>query len=606
MSNVQGDRIDSTTEEEADKAKLEAERAEAEKAERARLEAERVEKERQEAERGEEERKQEAERVEEERLEAARIEKEKKEREEAEKKAKEQRKKRTMDNLVGQFTYGDQSTRGARWTIWLERFRLQCKQNKAEEEDDKKSLFLLLLGQEAFALYTAKKKPDGTDKIEEIIAFMTKEFVTQKSEYTEVLTFRQANRRDGESVNEYASRLRCLALDCGYGASVEKEIERQFVMGCRMPEVQAKCARTNGLDLNKVLEYAVGYERNIQNLTALQAPMERRGDRESIIHYTAQKPSSGGRSEGYRSHNQSRVNGTNNRERDCGYCGREAHLDRSRCPARNVECRKCGKKNHFAKVCRNKSEAPTHQGTGGQQRSHGQQARGSTNIRQIFTDPNGSFAEERSEPTQSDSFLVSAEDYAEYIRYKAASRMEFCTITRSSKSISAVNGEEEVPRIEANINGRVVSCLIDTGSPVNVIDEETFNQLARPKPELERCSTDFYGFASEKPISVLGQFTASIQVRGRSVQAEVVVVKGKQERLISYKTALELRIVAIINSVAGNAKSEADELAEKFPKLFSDKLGCITGVQVGRGRVSKAMQATTATYSVSFEGCSRG
>ena len=253
MSNVQGDRIDSTTEEEADKAKLEAERAEAEKAERARLEAERVEKERQEAER-----------VEEERLEAARREKEKKEREEAEKKAKEQRKKRTMDNLVGQFTYGDQSTRGARWTIWLERFRLQCKQNKAEEEDDKKSLFLLLLGQEAFALYTAKKKPDGTDKIEEIIAFMTKEFVTQKSEYTEVLTFRQANRRDGESVNEYASRLRCLALDCGYGASVEKEIERQFVMGCRMPEVQAKCARTNGLDLNKVLEYAVGYERNIQ------------------------------------------------------------------------------------------------------------------------------------------------------------------------------------------------------------------------------------------------------------------------------------------------------------------------------------------------------
>ena len=150
-------------------------------------------------------------------------------------------------------------------------------------------------------------------------------YVTQKSEYTEVLTFRQANRRDGESVNEYASRLRCLALDCGYGASVEKEIERQFVMGCRMPEVQAKCARTNGLDLNKVLEYAVGYERNIQNLTALQAPMERRGDRESIIHYTAQKPSSGGRSEGYRSHNQSRVNGTNNRERDCGYCGREAH-----------------------------------------------------------------------------------------------------------------------------------------------------------------------------------------------------------------------------------------------------------------------------------------
>ena len=41
-------------------------------------------------------------------------------------------------------------------------------------------------------------------------------------------------------------------------------------------------------------------------------------------------------------------------ESKCCYCGGYYH-NRSRCPARNVDCHSCGKRGHFAKVCMSKS-----------------------------------------------------------------------------------------------------------------------------------------------------------------------------------------------------------------------------------------------------------
>jgi len=36
----------------------------------------------------------------------------------------------------------------------------------------------------------------------------------------------------------------------------------------------------------------------------------------------------------------------------CGRCGGQKHRDTAKCPAKVVTCHKCGKTNHFAKMCR--------------------------------------------------------------------------------------------------------------------------------------------------------------------------------------------------------------------------------------------------------------
>ena len=38
----------------------------------------------------------------------------------------------------------------------------------------------------------------------------------------------------------------------------------------------------------------------------------------------------------------------------CDYCGVRAHKTKRDCPAWNTKCKRCGKENHLAKVCRSK------------------------------------------------------------------------------------------------------------------------------------------------------------------------------------------------------------------------------------------------------------
>lgn len=55
-----------------------------------------------------------------------------------------------------------------------------------------------------------------------------------------------------ETVSEYAMRLRTAARYCKFEDNLEKEIERKFVVGCGMLEVERKCVRLDNMDLKTV------------------------------------------------------------------------------------------------------------------------------------------------------------------------------------------------------------------------------------------------------------------------------------------------------------------------------------------------------------------
>jgi hypothetical protein len=112
------------------------------------------------------------------------------------------------------FVYsGDQNTLGSRWTTWSEILDIYVTANGLTDGGKIKASYLILMGREAYELYKTKKKPDDTDTLAEIKAFMKAQFVAKKSEYTEIITFRRAFKQEGESVSDYAMRLRRLATD---------------------------------------------------------------------------------------------------------------------------------------------------------------------------------------------------------------------------------------------------------------------------------------------------------------------------------------------------------------------------------------------------------
>ena len=102
--------------------------------------------------------------------------------------------------------------------------------------------------------------------------------------------------------------------------------------------------------MKTALEAAMAYECHNDDLNALlsKSPGAR------AINYTSAQASCAQRQAANRSHH------TRKRSSDapnCGYCGRERHQDRSKCPARNQTCGNCGKMNHFAAVCRSERRA---------------------------------------------------------------------------------------------------------------------------------------------------------------------------------------------------------------------------------------------------------
>ena len=96
------------------------------------------------------------------------------------------------------------------------------------------------------------------------------------------------------------------------------------------------------------------------------------------------------------------------------------------------------------------------------------------------------------------------------------------------------------PRTKLNIGGAIYSVLIDTGSPVNVFDEITFKKM-KPKPTLYPCCTKYYGYTADTPINIIGQFITEVTVGNRCTKAAFVVIKGKNECLLSFRTAQQLK-----------------------------------------------------------------
>ena len=189
----------------------------------------------------------------------------------------------------GELGYSGDSTLGSRWKSWSERFQLFIKANGLDPTTDAvliKASFLLLMAQDAFEIFKAKRKADSSDTLKEVQKFIADHFVLKKSEYAEICAFRRAMRHEGELVSDYAMRLRILATHCKFGAALDKEIERRFVVGCEMDEVQRKCSRTDNLDLATVLDIVMGFERVNASVNGLHHSSQFEETRRSSINYT--------------------------------------------------------------------------------------------------------------------------------------------------------------------------------------------------------------------------------------------------------------------------------------------------------------------------------
>jgi hypothetical protein len=144
-------------------------------------------------------------------------------------------------------------------------------------------------------------------------------------------------------------------------------------------------------------------------------------------------------------------------------------------------------------------------------------------------------------PTEASKQLSQAE-VDEYLRYQKLIEYGLCTFAISDPSSQAHS--ESSPTASATVLDTSIAFLVDTGAPVNILDEATFSRI-KGNTSLEECNIPIYGYGATKPLEIMGHFSSAIKYKDSSAKSSFFVIKGRERCLMSYKTARSLGVILI-------------------------------------------------------------
>ncbi|XP_055619512.1 uncharacterized protein LOC129764455 isoform X2 [Toxorhynchites rutilus septentrionalis] len=136
----------------------------------------------------------------------------------------------------------------------------------------------------------------------------------------------------------------------------------------------------------------------------------------------------------------------------------------------------------------------------------------------------------------------------------------------TSKTYYTFHSGNETNVVTCHIGGVQLNLLVDSGSDVNLIPDNVWEQLKQSNVAVYRCVKGsekvLKGYGNDNPLTILGSFVTDVKVGKKSVRAEFFVIKGGQRSILGDETSKELGILLVglhINRIASEAES--------FPKI---------------------------------------
>ena len=277
------------------------------------------------------------------------------------------------------------------------------------------------------------------------------------------------------------------------------------------------------------------------------------------------------------------------RDDSCGRCGRNSCPQGNKCPANGQKCHKCGKENHFSKVCR----------IPGRNKQSNSKAKSKQTTPRKGRKKRHSFGQ-----------LSSAEE--------SESEESSGRIVVGQLSAKTICAKVDVCGTQSPDNDKCIELATDTGISKTLLNRNDWEKI-KDTCQFVKTSKRFrpYGTAYHLPIKGKAQVTLTAE-RGATINTWVYIVDDKREQsLLGEGDAIRLGIVKLDLKGAdtevvkkmeytrkanrspgdivsgGETQAEIDEnmklLRQEFPNLFTDKTGKCKGppikIQVRKGAV---------------------
>ena len=109
------------------------------------------------------------------------------------------------------------------------------------------------------------------------------------------------------------------------------------------------------------------------------------------------------------------------------------------------------------------------------------------------------------------------------------------------KDVNSVKTKHQ-PRLNVTINGVNVQMLVDTGSNINILDENTYEKF-QVKPKLFKADTKVFTYGSNTNFPLLGKFIGALETRHKITTVTIYVTKGSSGCLLCYDSVVVLQVI---------------------------------------------------------------
>lgn len=401
-----------------------------------------------------------------------------------------------------------------------QRYQLYVKASGADvklNDEGQIALFLHTIGDEVTQIYNTFDLTSST-KFDDLIKKFDNYFIPQKNESMNRHIFFSRVMKEDECIDDYVTELRILSNDCNFESLRDSLIRDQIIRGIREKSLRERLLKEHGLDLNKCIQICKTFE-----ITCIQMQKFEKENKIEVAEvkrnskYEYNKNQSKGKSQtaqGRQSevsiHNASKKNSS------CYKCG---YSHGYKCPAYNVQCRKCGRRGHFARVCKNKNKV------------------------QVIN-----------ESLSSDVVI-------------------------SSIKVGTINKNDLFESLQ--VGSKIIDFKLDTGSDCNVLPLKIIKQLGC-NTMIKSSNIKLHNYDGSQ-INSLGFIDLRCKlINNRQVNLRFQVVKANCTPILGWNTMEHLKLFErkYLRQIKCNKNMQCHDIINKYIQIFdTNKIGCIKGIE---------------------------